>query len=168
MILPYAATSKNGLQILLYLRWLFQLPEMLRPDLGVSKVCIIIVCLSHRWVYYLPLVLWWWNPQSVPLLTERFTRLTCIQQQVCVCVCERWFFQPTKTFNICVVLGWFKVACFLAKFSFCSHNNHPILYKETLRMYELSLDETIVIHVLECSAILSKNQLVVNELSKWF
>jgi hypothetical protein len=35
-------------------------------------------------------------------------------------------------------------------------------------MYELSLDETIVIHVLECSAILSKNQLVVNELSKWF
>lgn len=114
-----------------YLRWLFQLPEMLRPDLEVSKVCIIILCLSHRWVYYLPLVLWWWNPQSAPLLTERFTRLTClIQHQVCVCVCERGFFQPAKTFNICVVLGWFKVASFLTEFSFCSHNNHPILYKE--------------------------------------
>jgi hypothetical protein len=35
-------------------------------------------------------------------------------------------------------------------------------------MYESSLDEMIVIHVLGCSAMLSKNQLIIDELSKWF
>jgi hypothetical protein len=35
-------------------------------------------------------------------------------------------------------------------------------------MYELNLDEMIVIHVLGCGAMLSKNQLIVDELSKWF